>query len=142
MLAPRHDPQVVFEAAVPPLADARKEAPGVTLEEARRFALSLPEVSEEPHFEKVSWRVRGKIFATAHPSGEQLNIFVEKVHARAIAANLPDSFAELHWGIRLAGVTARLAAADEDIVCGLLEQAWRRKAPKRQVAALDKAPAE
>ena len=30
----------------------------------REFALSLPETTEEPHFEKTSFRVKKKIFAT------------------------------------------------------------------------------
>lgn len=30
----------------------------------RRFSLSLPETTEEPHFEKTSFRVKKKIFAT------------------------------------------------------------------------------
>jgi hypothetical protein len=30
----------------------------------RQLALSFPEVSELPHFEKTSFRVKGKIFAT------------------------------------------------------------------------------
>lgn len=30
----------------------------------RKFALSLPETTEEPHFEKTSFRVKKKIFAT------------------------------------------------------------------------------
>lgn len=30
----------------------------------REIALSFPEVVEEPHFEKKSFRIRGKIFAT------------------------------------------------------------------------------
>jgi predicted DNA-binding protein (MmcQ/YjbR family) len=36
----------------------------VTLETLRTIALSLPEVTEEPHFEKTSFRVKKKIFAT------------------------------------------------------------------------------
>ncbi|MDO6432750.1 MmcQ/YjbR family DNA-binding protein [Flavitalea sp. BT771] len=35
-----------------------------TLETLRTIALSLPEVTEEPHFEKTSFRVKKKIFAT------------------------------------------------------------------------------
>lgn len=31
----------------------------------REIALSLPEATEEPHFEKTSFRIRKKIFATA-----------------------------------------------------------------------------
>ncbi|HSF53113.1 MAG TPA: MmcQ/YjbR family DNA-binding protein [Algoriphagus sp.] len=37
----------------------------------RSFSLSLPETTEEPHFEKTSFRVRKKIFAT-YDSSTQL----------------------------------------------------------------------
>jgi len=36
----------------------------ITVEEARTLALSLPEVVELPHFERTSFRVNKKIFAT------------------------------------------------------------------------------
>lgn len=36
----------------------------VSIETIRACALSLPEATEEPHFEKTSFRVRKKIFAT------------------------------------------------------------------------------
>jgi len=36
----------------------------VTLEILRKLALSFPETTEEPHFEKISFRVKKKIFAT------------------------------------------------------------------------------
>lgn len=36
----------------------------VTLEKLRELALSFPETTEEPHFEKISFRVKKKIFAT------------------------------------------------------------------------------
>jgi len=41
------------------------------LAEARRLALSLPEVTEQPHFDMASFRVRGKIFVTVPPEGAQ-----------------------------------------------------------------------
>jgi hypothetical protein len=37
---------------------------------ARHFALSLPEAVEAPHFEKSSFRVKGKIFATVPEGGK------------------------------------------------------------------------
>ena len=46
------------------------------LETARRFALSLPETTEQPHFEKSSFRVKGKIFATVPVGGKALHVFV------------------------------------------------------------------
>jgi predicted DNA-binding protein (MmcQ/YjbR family) len=36
----------------------------VTIGTLRKIALSLPAVTEEPHFEKISFRVKKKIFAT------------------------------------------------------------------------------
>lgn len=36
----------------------------VTMHTFRKLALSFPEVTEEPHFEKTSFRVKNKIFAT------------------------------------------------------------------------------
>lgn len=36
----------------------------VTLVTLRKLALSFPETTEEPHFEKTSFRVKKKIFAT------------------------------------------------------------------------------
>lgn len=36
----------------------------VTIDTFRKFALSFPEATEEPHFEKTSFRVKKKIFAT------------------------------------------------------------------------------
>jgi len=36
----------------------------VTIETLRKLALSFPEAAEEPHFEKTSFRIKKKIFAT------------------------------------------------------------------------------
>ena len=36
----------------------------ISKETFRKLALSFPEVTEEPHFEKTSFRVKKKIFAT------------------------------------------------------------------------------
>ena len=36
----------------------------VTIDIFRKLALAFPEATEEPHFEKISFRVRKKIFAT------------------------------------------------------------------------------
>ncbi len=36
----------------------------VTFETLRKIALSFPEATEEPHFEKTSFRVKNRIFAT------------------------------------------------------------------------------
>jgi hypothetical protein len=99
--------------------------------DVRAFALSLPETTESPHFERTSFRVAGKVFATALPEGRRLNVFVDEHEVHALVGEDPAVFAELWWGKRLCGVTLNLAAADEEVVREVLESAWRRKAPRR-----------
>jgi hypothetical protein len=36
----------------------------VTADDVRKFALSFPETDEHPHFDRIAFRVRKKIFAT------------------------------------------------------------------------------
>lgn len=38
----------------------------VDFETCRKLALAFPDVTEEPHFEKPSFRIKGKIFMTFH----------------------------------------------------------------------------
>ena len=109
------------------------------IDQARRFALSLPEATEEPHFEKSSFRIRGKIFATVPSGGEHLHVFVDEHEIRASVAEDPSAFEELWWGKRLSGARINLRAADPQLVFELLEEAWRLKAPRRLVAAFDAA---
>ena len=109
------------------------------LERARRFCLSLPETSEEPHFDMSSFRVRRKIFATVPPDDAHLHVFVDEGEARAAVAESPTAFEELWWGKQLRGVRVNLAAADANRVSELLEEAWRKKAPRRLVVAHDAA---
>jgi hypothetical protein len=101
--------------------------------------MALPETSEEPHFEKSSFRVKGKIFATVPEGGNQLHIFVTPDEARALIAEDPVVFEEIRWGKKVADswVRVNLAKADRTLVCELLEDAWRLKAPKRVVASFD-----
>jgi hypothetical protein len=110
----------------------------VKLSEARRFALSLPEATEEPHFEKSSFRVRGKIFATVPEGGLHLNVFVDEHETRASVAEDPEAFEELWWGKKLSGVRIVLAKAGGPRVRELLEEAWRRRAPKRLAESLER----
>ena len=109
------------------------------LDTARRFALSLPETTEEPHFEKSSFRVKGKIFATVPEGGTHLHVNVDPLELQALTSSHPDAYEEIVWGKQTKSDWLRvtLARADRDVVCGLLEDAWRRKAPKRTVAAYD-----
>jgi hypothetical protein len=109
------------------------------LDTARRFVLSLPETTEEPHFEKSSFRVKGKIIATVPLGGRHLNLNVEEGEGRALCEEHPEMFQPIIWGKRAQTewIQVTLAKADRWIVQELLEDAWRRNAPKRVLAAYD-----
>jgi hypothetical protein len=102
----------------------------VTLAEARRLALALPETTEEDHHGIPSFRVRNRIFATV-PDGQHVRVMLDADATRAAVGDDPRAFEELWWGKKLSGVTVTLASADHRRVTALLEDAWRRVAPKR-----------
>jgi len=74
------------------------------LEQARRFALSLPEAVEVPHHELSSFRVRGKIFATVPPDERHLHVFVDEQRRESVIAADPAACEKLWWGSKVVGV--------------------------------------
>jgi hypothetical protein len=104
-------------------------------EQVRTEALSLPEVTQEPHFDFASFRVRGKIFMTVPPDERHVHLFVGE-QDRELALVLHADFAEkLMWGARVAGLRIALDKASPEVVFQLVHKAWANKAPKRLVAA-------
>lgn len=101
----------------------------------RKFAMSLPEVSEEPHHDFASFRVRGKIFVTVPPGEEFIHVFVpEQVREQVLAVH--GAFLEkLFWGAKALGLKVSLSEADAETVKLLVRQAWEHKAPKTLFAA-------
>lgn len=99
----------------------------VKLDVVRRFALALPDTTEEPHHHYGSFRVRGKIFVTIPPGGELLHIFLPDEQREAALALYPEFLEPVVWGTRVLGVRAHLAQARKSIVLGLVEQAYTHK---------------
>ena len=109
--------------------------PNVQLAEARKYALSLPEASEEPHHKYNSFRVKGKIFATAPPDKQHLHVFVDEQRRKLAVSMFPDAYEELWWGKKVVGIKVLLSAAESSDVEDLIYSAWQRKAPKRLLDA-------
>ena len=99
-------------------------------EDVRECSLSLPEATEEPHFHRTSFRVRGKIFVTAVPDEPFINVFVTDEVREPVLAMYPDWAEKLMWGKKAVGLRIDLAKADARIVQDLLRQAWEARAPK------------
>lgn len=96
----------------------------VSLEVVRRFALALPDTTEEPHHHFGSFRVRGRIFVTIPPGGELLHIFLPEQQRELALAMDPEFLEPVLWGAKVLGVRAFLPRARRTTVLGLVQQAY------------------
>ena len=102
-------------------------------DDVRRLALALPEVVEQDHHGRPSFRVAGRIFATLWDA-DHMNAMLDEDGIRTAVQNSPDTCAERWWGRRLAAVTVDLRRASEEQVADLLTDAWEGKAPRRLIS--------
>ena len=104
----------------------------------RKIALAFPEAVEEPHFEKTSFRVRKKIFATLAPEkGEAVLKFTpldQSIFCESGGPGVnpvPGRWGEQGWtAVELSGVEAAF-------VKDLLARAYCTVAPARLAAMVD-----
>jgi hypothetical protein len=115
----------------------RKKSRGVTLATLRRLALALPGAEEGTSYGSPAWKVRGKLFARLHQSGEDVVVkldFDERdflMQAKPKVFHITDHYADVEM------MLVRLDAASEDELRERLEVSWRRSASKRLIADLD-----
>ena len=97
-------------------------------ETVRKHALSLADVTEEPHHTYGSFRVRGKIFVTVPPEETAVHVFVDEEDRERTLAMYPEWATKLMWGKKALGVRVELAAAPAAAVKALVSRAHERKA--------------
>ncbi len=101
--------------------------------QVQKLALALPEATEEPHFNRTSFRVRGKIFATAIPAEHFLNVMVGDSTREPALGMYANCVEPLYWGKKTVGLRVNLLEATPAIVEELLQKAWAEKAPRSLV---------
>jgi hypothetical protein len=107
----------------------------MNLDAVRALATSLPEVTEQPHFNYLSFRVGGKIFVTVPPDELHAHFFVSEEQREQALAMYPEFVEKLLWGGKVVGLRVDLPQADPLAVAEFVRQAWRNKAPRKVVAA-------
>ena len=104
----------------------RKKA-GTTPKDFKRIALSLEGAEEGSHMGAVDFRVGGRIFATLASQAQGYgNLALTPEQQAAFCEELPDVFLPIAGGWGRMGMThIVLASANEDVLRGALETAWR-----------------
>ena len=108
----------------------------MTQDDVRRLALALPETVEAPHFDRASFRVRGKVFATLPPQGDSVVLMLPLEIQASIMQAHPSEIRPLPAAWQGRGSTERLLEGiSEAELHGLLASAWRRIAPKSLIGS-------
>ena len=109
----------------------------MTSEDARRVALTLPEVVEAGHQELLDFRVRGRVFAALRPEERRVLVKLTRQQQVRLAQTKPGVFAPLTgaWG-QWGWTNLCLKQADEATLKGALLSAYRNVTPKSLAARL------
>lgn len=108
----------------------------------RRIALSLAGAEEGSHMGSADFRVGGRIFATLASEKQGYgNLLLTPQLQAAFIAEQPDVFVPIAGGWGRTGMThIRLSAANEDLLSGALQTAWKLRKEKSARAKRKPAP--
>ena len=93
------------------------------LADVRRIAMALLGTTESHHHRYTSFRVRGRIYATAPAEGGSLHVFVDEEDRDRMVKLYPGTYEILGWGKKVVGLRVNLESARPDDVRGLLRAA-------------------
>ncbi|MGV3696050.1 MmcQ/YjbR family DNA-binding protein [Flavobacterium sp.] len=106
----------------------------VIIDVFRELALSFPEVTEEPHFEKTSFRIKKKIFATYDAVNERACIKLSEIDQSAFSTDNSVIY-PLHnkWG-KQGWTLIEMKKVHSDLFKDALITAYCEVAPKKLAA--------
>src|ERR1700704_345527 len=107
----------------------------LTFDDVRQLALALPEVEEGASYGTPAFKVRGKFLSRLKEDGETLVVRIDMDERDVLMAANPETFYITDHYRGYPAMLVRLATVDAEELRELLEEAWRRVAPKRLVAA-------
>lgn len=103
----------------------------ITKEAFQKLALGLPEVEEAPHFDKISFRVRKKIFATLDIPNKRACMKLSEIDQsvfstkdKGIVYPVPNKWGKLGWTF------FELSKVHKDLCVDALQTAYCEVAPK------------
>ena len=109
----------------------------LTFEDVTRLADSLPGVEVSTSYGTPALKVRGKLLARMWPDGKVIVVMVSLEDQEMLLRSNPNVYFLTDHYVGYPCVLVNLAVVAEADLKEDLEQAWRRVAPARMVAALD-----
>jgi len=97
----------------------------------------LPEAEEVETWGEATFRVRGKIFCMLGPDGRGASIKASREQQAELVASQPEVWSVAAYTGRFGWVAVDVAGADAGEVAELVEDAWRRTAPRSLVRTFD-----
>ena len=110
----------------------------ITWQTVRELAGALPDAEESTSYGTPAFKVRGRLFARLHQSGESVVVRIDKderamrMRADPEAFYITDHYTAYPW------MLVRFSAVRRDDLAELLEDSWRQQAPKRLAGEYDR----
>ena len=106
----------------------------ITIEQARKAALSLPETDEKPHFDLTSFRVKNKIFATIHADKNYVMVNLSAIDQSVFCAYNKEVIFPVPGGWGKHGATfVNLKKVKKSMLIDAITTAWKTTAPPKLV---------
>jgi hypothetical protein len=110
----------------------------MTWETVKEIATAFPGSEEGTSYGTPAFRVRKSLFVRLHDSGESLVIRIDP-DERAMRMKVdPETYYITEHYRNYPYMLVRLATVSREDLFDLLEESWRRSAPKRLLTAYDK----
>lgn len=102
----------------------------ITIQQARKSALELPEAEEKPHFHLTSFRVKNKIFATIHADKNYMMVKLSPIDQSVFCAYDKEVIFPVAGGWGKQGATfINLKKVRKSMFLDALSTAWKTTAP-------------
>lgn len=109
----------------------------VTFREFERLCLSLPDAELRETWGEATFRVRDRIFAIGSFGGAHVSVKASLDDQSGLLAMDPKTFEMAAYTGRYGWVRVRLRGLNQELGRRLVENAWRRTAPRRLVSQYD-----
>src|SRR5262249_13764556 len=110
----------------------------VTWQTVRELAGALPDAEESTSYGTPAFKVRGRLFARLHQTGESVVVRIDKGERAMRLRADPEAFYITAHYTAYPWMLVRFSAVRRDDLAELLEDSWRQQAPKRLAADYDR----